>query len=77
METRDAVDNTVFKLTCGWAPPSLCPLNVSHVMNAPRPSLLSLLFSFHVLLSVQTEVQKKRGYLLALLPGLLYPHAVL
>jgi len=29
---------TMFKLTCSWAPPSLGPLDVTHVMNASRPS---------------------------------------
>ena len=31
------VRSTVLKLTCGLALPSLCPLDVTHMMNAPRP----------------------------------------
>ena len=47
------------KLTCGWAPPSLHPLDVAHMMNAPRPTLFSHVLLFHVLLSTQNEEQKQ------------------
>ena len=43
----------MFKLTCGWAPPSLCPLDVAHVINAPWPS------PFATLPLPQTEEQKQ------------------
>ena len=53
------VCSTVLKLTCGLALPSLCPLDVTHMMNAPRPFLFSPLFHFRVLLSMQTEAQNQ------------------
>ena len=53
------VHSTLLKLTCGLALPSLCPLDVTHMMNTPRPSLFSLLFHFRVLLSTPTEEQNR------------------
>ena len=60
VETLVAVDNSAQPCLKLWlALSSLCPLNVAHMMNAPRLSPFSPLFHFCVLLSMQTKEQEQ------------------
>jgi len=60
VETLVAVDNSAQPCLNLWlALPSLCPLDVAHVMNASRLSPFLPLFHFCVLLSMQTEEQEQ------------------